>query len=57
MKPYFLILLLVLIVSCKEDELNIEKIDFETRKIVLSSWSDFENSAITRKTQKEKKII
>ncbi len=56
MKLYFLTLLTVLVISCKEVGLNFEKIDFETRKIVLSSWSDFENPTLTRKSQTEKKL-
>ncbi len=56
MKPYFLTLLTLLVISCKEVGLNSEKIDFETRKIVLSTWSDFENPILTRKSQTEKKL-
>lgn len=33
-----------------------EEIDFETRKIVLSSWLDFENPTLTRKVETEKKL-
>ena len=56
MKPYFLTLFTLFIISCNEEGINSEKIDFETRKIVLSAWSDFENPTLIRKAQTEKKL-
>ncbi|MGB3150229.1 MAG: hypothetical protein WBB27_06155 [Maribacter sp.] len=56
MKKYLIIFFTLIIFSCQENGLKYEEIDFETRKIVLSSWSDFENPTLTRKSETEKKL-
>ena len=55
MKKYFaLILMLVVVISCKKEGLDYKKIDFAARKKVLIDWSDFENITLTRVAEKEK---
>ncbi|WP_300433724.1 hypothetical protein [Christiangramia sp.] len=55
-KLFKFLLLVILLNSCNEEKLDYSKIDFETRKIMMDSWNNYDDLKIERigKTEKKK---
>ena len=53
-KLFKLLFLVLLLNACNEEKLDYSKIDFETRKIIMDSWNNYDNLKIERIDQTEK---